>query len=395
MSQPVKNEPVKTEEFPIYRSLKVGRITLMSQHPFNALNEVMMKKLYRTFRDWRDREDIVCVFLDSNSQKAFCAGGDVKALVSQSSKKRSLEPEGFESFFDWEYRTDHMIHRYPKPVITWGDSVVMGGGMGLFVGASHRIVTERSVLAMPEVTIGFFPDVGASFFLGRLPHSLGLFLGWTGARLSFSDGMYLGFADFLISSDQKENFFDVLCESLKMDLSSNGLDPSSSIDGAAQGFQKIALKENEQPKSRFAQHSKSISEAIHEKNFLDAHKRLEVISSEDDWMNSCLHTFKAGSPSSKRIFYDQLQRAKEMSLEKVFQMEYRIARHFTDPDHKELAHDFKEGVRALLIDKDKNPTWQPASVDDLDMRKIELYFQKIAGDEAFMNDLKAQAGQNQ
>ena len=155
-------------------------------------------------RQWQARSDIVAVVIDAAGEKAFCAGGDIVSMYNSMVEAHGEVPAFLETFFETEYTLDYTIHNYNKPIIVWGSGIVMGGGMGLLCGASHRVVTETSRLAMPEISIGLYPDVGGSYFLPRLPGKSGLFLGLTGGQMNAADAMYVGLADVMVSSAEKE-----------------------------------------------------------------------------------------------------------------------------------------------------------------------------------------------
>ena len=179
---------------------RLGVITLNNPRALNALDLAMFRKMEARLLEWRKRSDVACVVLHTNSEKAFCAGGDVKALVL------GLQNSGLRiglDYFTAEYFVDFLIHAYEKPVLCWADGITMGGGIGIMNGASLRVVTERTVMAMPEAAIGLFPDVGGTYFLNRLPEGLGLFLALTSARFSGNDAVAIGMADLWIPSAKK------------------------------------------------------------------------------------------------------------------------------------------------------------------------------------------------
>src|SRR3989338_11248303 len=184
---------------------RVGFITLDNPGSLNALDLRMLYAIEQKLLEWRARADIACLVLNATSEKAFCAGGDVKSLVNEL-KKEDNSAYGRE-YFAAEYFVDYFIHVYPKPILCWADGITMGGGIGIMNGASHRVVTERTVLAMPEIFIGLFPDVGGTYFLNRLPEGLGLFLGLTGARFDGLDAVALRMAEGLVSSNKKPHLF--------------------------------------------------------------------------------------------------------------------------------------------------------------------------------------------
>ena len=195
----------------------VGVIRLDNLPALNALTLEMFQALERQLLEWCLRDDIACLVLSSASERAFCAGGDVKALVTVLMREPGLQAAA--NFFTSEYFVDYLIHRYPKPVLCWADGVTMGGGVGIMNGASSRIVTERTLMAMPEISIGLFPDVGGTYFLNRLRDGVGLFIGLTGARLSGADAVAIGLAEALIPAARKQ---EVLSGLSSLDWSIDG-----------------------------------------------------------------------------------------------------------------------------------------------------------------------------
>ena len=178
----------------------LGIITLDNPRALNALDLEMLRAVADKLLEWRDQRSIACIVLHAESEKAFSAGGDVKSLMA-ALKRDGAMPVALE-YFTTEYFADYLIHIYPKPILCWADGIVMGGGIGIMNGASYRVVTERSILAMPEITIGLYPDVGATYFLNRAPSGIGLFLGLTGARFNGHDAVAIGMADGLIPSQK-------------------------------------------------------------------------------------------------------------------------------------------------------------------------------------------------
>ncbi len=185
---------------------KAGRFVLgfiVLDHPraLNALDLAMLRAIGEKLIEWRAREEVACVVLHSDSERAFSAGGDVKTLAAALRRAHGLASA--REYFTTEYFVDYLIHVYPKPILCWADGIAMGGGIGVMNGATCRIVTERSALAMPEVAIGLFPDVGATYFLHRIPDGLGLFLGLSGAAFSGYDAVAIGMAEGLVRADRK------------------------------------------------------------------------------------------------------------------------------------------------------------------------------------------------
>src|SRR5690606_34141466 len=191
----------------------IGHITLNSEKTLNALNQKMAEEMIDLLNQWENDPNISCIFLDASGERAFCAGGDIKNLyLALKDQKEEKINQTCLNFFITEYTLDYKIHTYSKPIISWNTGITMGGGMGLMNGASHRIVTETSLLAMPEVSIGLYPDVGATYFFNQLPSGVGKFLGVTGARFNAGDAITLGLADYFLESNLKEVLLSKLKE---------------------------------------------------------------------------------------------------------------------------------------------------------------------------------------
>src|SRR5919106_2714088 len=179
----------------------IGTIALNNPRALNALDLGMLLAMEQKLLEWRQQEELVCVVLHAESDKAFCVGGDVKSLILALQRDRAIAAA--RDYFTTEYFVDYLIHVYPKPILCWADGITMGGGIGIMNGAACRIATERTILAMPEIAIGLFPDVGGTYFLNRLPSGLGLFLGLTSARISGYDAAAVGMAEGLVRSEKK------------------------------------------------------------------------------------------------------------------------------------------------------------------------------------------------
>ena len=191
---------------------RIGIATLDAPKALNALNLPMIEVLGEQLHSWASDPGVVCVLLRGNGAKAFCAGGDVRALAQACLARPGSVPALAATFFAAEYHLDYRLHTYPKPLLCWGHGHVLGGGMGLLQGANVRIVTPSSRLAMPEISIGLYPDVGASWFLARLPGKLGLFLGLTGAPINARDALDLGLADRFFGEEQQEALLEELLQ---------------------------------------------------------------------------------------------------------------------------------------------------------------------------------------
>lgn len=342
----------------------LGIITLNSEKSLNALNQEIVEKVFQTLRDWKQNDQIASVFLQGAGDKAFCAGGDVRSLYhamirQKASGSKDPCPESLK-FFISEYTLDYEIHTYPKPIMVWAHGIVMGGGIGLMNGASHRIVTEKSKLAMPEITIGLYPDVGATWFFNKLKPGWGVFLAMTAARINGHDCLTLGLADYFIDSAHKDNILKQLTsQQWTHDTHANSTIVTKLLSEISQPSptQSSVVEELGQEIAIFDQVD-SIDE------FRNCLNKLP----QSPWVLEAKNIFEHGSPSSAGIILEQLKRGKNLSLKEVFQSELNLSVHCS------LRPDFAEGVRALLIEKDQKPKWRPATHAEVTREWIESYF---------------------
>jgi enoyl-CoA hydratase/carnithine racemase len=348
----------------------IGVIELNNPRALNALTLEMFRAMNEQLLAWRSQKDIACVVIHSNSDRAFCAGGDVKALVSDlagnSGLRAALE------FFTVEYTLDYLIHVYPKPVLCWADGITMGGGVGVMNGASFRIVTERTVMAMPEITIGLYPDVGGTYFLNRMPEGIGLFVALTGARFNGADAIVVGMADTFIHADKKT---EVLAGLSKLDWNAEARNHHETLHDYLESFAAPAANSN------LMQRHDTIRQLMDHPTIEAVDAALRRWDGADDWMKSAIHGYLTGSPTSAKAIFRQLKTGRDLALKDVFQREMDMSLNFC------ARSDFREGVRARLIDKDQRPQWRPASLAEVTGEDIERLFSKRHGE----TDLFAQA----
>ena len=333
---------------------KIGVITLNKPKQLHALSEDMFPLIDQQLKLWRNDDALVCILLTSTGERAFCAGGDVKslqqALVKAADDK--AKQELVTRYFSHEYGVDFMLHNYPKPIIAWGDGIIMGGGLGLFMGCSHRVVTETARIAMPEVTIGLFPDVGATWFLNHLPHAgVGLFLGLTGANINAMDADYLQLSHVAMPAAQQSQLISNLlavawnCGADKHELVSHLLEELNDT----RDFSPANLPQFQPFFSQLA-----------EQNSLNAVMQLiEAHPSQNTWFNNSRDKLLQGSAVSAHILYRQISQFNDLSLADCFRLEMDLAVNVC------LRGDLQEGVRALLVDKDNQPSWLFKRVADV------------------------------
>lgn len=338
-------------EIAFTRERQIGLITLKRPQALNALTLPMIKALQQQLLLWQNDNSIQAVVVQGEGDKAFCAGGDVRWLYEAGLAKN---PEQMQ-FFWHEYRLNHSIYQYPKPYISLMNGLTMGGGVGISLHGSHPVATERFSFAMPETGIGFFPDIGASYLLSRCPGEIGIYLGLTGNRLNAEDAFAVGLVDYVIASNQLEAVLESL---IQADLRSN---PRQQVSACLQEF-TVPVRDSTIEKDK-ARINSCFAETTVE-------KIIAVLQQQgDDWARSILHNLEQKAPLSLKVTLTQIQKAKTLSMAECMKMDYCLVSQFMRDA------DFYEGVRALLIDKDKNPHWQPASLPLVNSAKVADYFE--------------------
>jgi len=373
----MQQQPVLFDERQAPGGKRIGFATLNAERTLNSLNQPMIDLLRIQLHAWALDPAIACVVLAGSGEKAFCAGGDIVSLYRSIQQYGSGPNPVAERFFETEYRLDYLIHTYPKPLLCWGHGIVMGGGVGLMVGASHRVVTERSRIAMPEITIGLYPDVAGTWFLNRMPGRSGLYLGLTGCSINAADALYAGLADYLVSAEQREAVFAALAaEDWSDDADRNrGLLSALLRDFAEQS-------RAQRPASPLEAHRERIDRATDQCSVEEIIAALRVEAEQAPWLAEGLETLRRGSPTSAKVILQQYRRGKHLSLRETFVRELGMSVQFM------RRADFAEGVRALLVDKDRNPRWQPATLAEVSDELVQAHFQPPAGfDSSPLDDL--------
>ena len=344
----------------------------------NALSLPMILLLTEQLNHWQSNDDIVVVLLKGAGDKAFCAGGDVVSLYHHlKNESFPISDETIVSskaleFFQHEYQLDQLIHAYTKPILAWTNGYVMGGGIGLMAGASHRVSTEKTLMAMPEVTIGLYPDVGASWFLNKMPDNIGLFLGLTGAIFNGVDAKLLGLADYLIASNKLDDIVKKLIDARWQDEVKNHQLLSDTLAA-------LRIEEKEQPESLIVRHKEVIAELTNSNNIAEIHQTIldgdlngsnkETI--DDKWLQKAQQKMQNGSPLSCALIYHQLKRCKNYTLAQCFESELNLSLRCCQQT------EFSEGVRALLVDKDKSPQWRYKNINDIEHKIIAWFFKPL------------------
>ncbi len=331
----------------IDNGVKLGRITLNSEATLNSLSLEMIDQIQIALDQWRNDSSITAIFFDAAGEKAFSAGGDIQNLYHDMVKTPGGPCTYCEHFFEREYRLDYDLRRYPKPTIAWGHGIIMGGGLGIFSACQLRIGTETTRMAMPEITIGLFPDAGATYSFSKIDPVWAHFLALTGANINGEDAKYIGLLDTLILQSQKDCFIKGLSN-----LPSHASAPSD-LAGLAEDFQS---PEDAFPASQIRANEDLLREALEmtlkSSNPILTFSEQTALWPDEPWLNRASKSFLGGSPTTAAIIIEQFERAKTMDLKSMFQMELNIAVACSRQG------EFSEGVRALLIEKDGNPKWQ-------------------------------------
>jgi enoyl-CoA hydratase len=352
----------------------IGRLTLNRPGAINALDDAMVVAALHRLQAWAVTPDVRAVWVEGAGDKGLCAGGDVRALrsaIRDGEVGRAME------FWAHEYALNGLIARYPKPYVAWMDGIVMGGGVGISAHGSHRLVTERTRLAMPETIIGFFPDVGGLWFLARSPGELGTHVALTGLPVNGADAVLLGLADVLVPSRAKESIEADLART----MSAAGTDDTGSDDTGADGHHAGAPTDDTRgrlgwsvpslpdpglPTPTLAEHRDWIDECYAGDDAAEILSRLARHSHPA--ARRAAEAIEERSPHSVVMTLEALRRAGSMSVQEVLEQDRRLGRAFVQHP------DFDEGVRALLVDKDNAPRWSTAHVDDVSRGQVLAAF---------------------
>ena len=381
--------PVIFSEIKTKNNKRIALAELNAPKSLNALNMSMFVLLHKQLIAWQNNDEIAMVIIQGAGDKAFCAGGDVvslyHALKTQRDNSASIESNNLtqtsasiindetimasfgHEFFSLEYQVDQLIHEFTKPILVWGDGYIMGGGIGLFAGASHKVVTEKTLLAMPEITIGLYPDVGASWFLNKMLNNIGLFLGMTGAIFNAADALNIGLATIGINSNLKN---DVIAGLSDIDWQSNN-ENYDLLDQALSQFVQQSEQAFQLMPSNVVEHQAVITQLTDFDNGADIYQAILALETDNDWLQRAQAKLRKGSPLSAMIIYQQLLLSKDLSLADCFASELNLSLRCCQ--YPELS----EGVRALLVDKDKTPRWAYENINDIPAELLTWFFTPV------------------
>ncbi len=321
---------------------RIGHMLLNRPKSLNALDTTMLHAMTAALVAWRDDPSVHAVVVEGAGGRAFCAGGDIRAIRAFA---MAGEHDKVAAFFGTEYALNAMIDEYSKPYISIIDGVCMGGGIGLSVHGDMRVTSEASLFAMPETGIALFPDVGATFMLPRLPGALGFYLGLTGARLNGADAVHAGLATHFIPKAEIATLADAIAE-----------------DGPA----VVAARAHTLPAFSLAPHRAAIDRCFGRDSVAAIEAALRAEGTE--WANETLHALHHGSPSAVMWSFEAIRRGARLSLRGALAAELALTRAIS------VHPEFHEGVRAMLVDKDRTPKWNPPHLADVDPAAIQALF---------------------
>ena len=336
----------------------IALVTLSRPKALNALTLGMIRAFYPRLTAWASDPAVKAVVIEGEGERAFCAGGDVRAIYDS---VKTSPSDLHRTFFIEEYRLNRAIHRFPKPYIALIDGVTMGGGLGLSRHGSIRVASERTMAAMPETGIGLFPDIGASWFLNQCPGEVGRYLALTGARLKGADVLHAGFGTHYVESAR--------LAALKAALATATWDaaPAETAKAVVERFA------SDPGRPALASEQGVIDRCFAAESVAAILSRLAAEGSQ--WSKATLTTLASKSPTSLKLTLAQLRHGKAMAIEAALIMEYRMVQRCM------AGHDFFEGIRALLVDKDQKPVWKPATLEAVSDAEIERYFAPLGPDD--------------
>ncbi|WP_338849785.1 enoyl-CoA hydratase/isomerase family protein [Massilia sp. W12] len=332
----------------------IGVLTLQRPHSLHALDVALVDALFAQLQDWQTDARIAAVFLQAQGDKAFCAGGDLHGLYdamrahhASAQAADACANQAALNFFSHEYRLDYLLHRYRKPLLCWGNGLVLGGGLGLLAGAAFRVVTEHSKLAMPEAAIGLFPDVGASWFLARIPRRLGRFLAISGAQLQADDICAAGLADYRLPHQLRSRVLE------SMIMQTWTADAAHNHGVLARLLHTVSMQDGLPAQPGPLQiHASRLQLLCQLGNAQEAAQALLEWDEADAWLRCAQDYVRSACPAMLELAWRIQDAARHLSLAAALRLELGVALRCAQ------GPDFVEGIRALLIDKDRQPQWR-------------------------------------
>jgi enoyl-CoA hydratase len=316
----------------------IGHILLNRPKAHNALSLNMLEQLRDKLIQWQSQDAIKAVLIEGTGDRAFCAGGDIRAVY----QFREEVLNGNKPYFQVEYHLNELIYNYPKPYIAILDGIAMGGGLGISIWGSHTVATERLMFAMPETSIGLFPDIGASYFLTRLPNHMGYYLGLTGNAINAYEALQLGLVETVIDHQSIDSFKATLdLDAIEM--------PTPVVHDTS---------------SELLNHQDEINECFSYKSITEI---INALDGGDAWCHQVAETLRSRSPLSLKVTFDYLKLSEGKEFSEVMLLNKKLVSQFLRDD------EFFEGIRAAVIDKDKNPKWQH-DIDEVDKIDVRAFF---------------------
>lgn len=340
---------------------RLGIMTLNSAKTMNAVDLEMVNLIDDILARWQEDESIVAVIMKGAGEKAFCAGGDIRQLYSSMKAEGNDHLQYADDFFKGEYSKNYRVHKFGKPLIAWGHGFVMGGGLGLFIGANHKVGTETLKLAWPEIRIGLFPDVAGSYYLSRLPFPVGHWMALTGSQMNARDCRSVGLINYCLKND---DLADLIKQLQKQPWQANRAMNNQYVRDLLKQFE-IRNDQAEFPTSLLTENKDAIEDlfadfkgqhalSLHDNKLLlgQLAEKFSQIEHDDNWFVQGRNNFFAGCPGTAHLIMQQLQLGKNMTLKEVVMWELALAL-------QSVRHpDFAEGIRAMVVDKDFKPQWQ-------------------------------------
>ncbi len=332
----------------------LGLVTLDRPEALHALDLPMIRAVAPTLARWARDPAVHAVVIRSTGPRAFCAGGDIRRVCEARHRGEGSLPS---DFFREEYALNLRIHRFPKPYVALLDGITMGGGVGLSVYGSHRVATEHTVFAMPETGIGLFPDVGGGYFLPRLPDELGTYLALTGARLGPADALAAGIATHFVPSARLPALLD------RLERTPLHTEPAETVSAVLDSLSEPAgppalAAVREEIRGAFG--ASSVEEILARLRRLDS-----------PWARETVESLASKSPTSLKVTLRLLREGARRELEEELRVEYRLTQRFVG------AHDFCEGVRAALVDRDHLPSWRPSALEQISPEDVDALFSPL------------------
>jgi enoyl-CoA hydratase len=345
----INSEEILLEEIP-GQGGDLGVITLNRPQVLNSLNHSMIKVIYAALQHYATANNIKAVIIRAAEGRAFCAGGDLRLTH----ERWQANDANLTHFFRDEYQLNQFIFHFPKPYIALLDGITMGGGVGLAIHGSHRVATEKLLFAMPETAIGFFPDVGGTYFLPRLAGHMGKYLGLTGARINSHDCLALGLVQHVVSSTALTDIINALAQQKWIGEARQAVTALIDQFKATQSSSTL-MSQQQVIDAGFA--FENMEEIVH-----------ALYASPYQIAQDAFHAIAKKSPTSLKVTLHALTNGKQMNFDDCMRQEYELARRFL------VGHDFHEGIRAIIIDKDHTPKWEPATLEAVSPQEVRNYF---------------------